>query len=130
MDKKPNPSRKLDTQSARRVIFLIAASTTLSLWAIFANKINFDQSSAAGSDSQASGDASLVQAGNQLSLVLPPMPTLIPPLDSTGISLQLPSNTSSNPVGLPQTGTIYLGGSKPNMGAVAPAPITKTRPSH
>jgi hypothetical protein len=130
VDKKPNHSRKLDTQGARRLIFLLAASTTLSFWAIFANKIDLDQSAIAGSENQASGDASLVQDGNQLSLILPPMPTLIPPLASSAVSLQLPLATSLNPVSLPQSGTLYLGGTKPNSGSVAPAPIAKSRSSH
>ena len=136
MDKKPhsNHSRKLDTQAARRLIFMLAASTTLGFWAVFSNKINLDQSTAAGSKDQASGNTLPVQAGNQLVLDLPPMPTLIPPLDPSTVSLQLPPVTSQNPVnlsqpGLPVTGKIFLGGAKPKAGVVVVAPLTKTRSS-
>jgi hypothetical protein len=136
VEKKPhsNHSRKLDMQGARRLIFILAASTTLGFWAVFSNKVNLDQSAAAGSKDQASGDTPRVQTGNRLVLDLPPMPTLIPPLDPSTVSLQLPPVASQNSVnlsqpGLPMTGKIFLGGAKPKSGVVVVAPITKTRSS-
>jgi hypothetical protein len=134
MDKKTHSNRahKIDTRGVKRLVFILAVSSTLSFWALFSNKMNVDLSAAAGSKVQALGAVPPAQAENQFVLDLPPMPTLIPPLDPSKASLELPPITVQNPVGfsrpsVPMTGKIFLGGEKPKLGVSAP--ITTTRSS-
>jgi len=137
VNKKTNPNRahKFDTNGARWMVLTLSVASTLGFWAVF-SKVNYDPSAAAGSAGQSSGDVPPTQAETELVLDLPPLPTLIPPIDSSLESLSVPPILFSNSVNLSQpptllTGKIYLGGSKPRFGALAPAarpsaPITST----
>jgi hypothetical protein len=129
-------TRKLDTRGAKQLVFILAISSTLGFWAVFSNKIDFDLAPSSSTD-QGAGDPPPTQAGNQLVLDLPPMPTLIPPLNSAKVNLSLPPAPSQNLVNIsqpevPMTGKIFLGGSKPQSKVVvikAPSPVTRTRSS-
>jgi hypothetical protein len=125
---------KFDTRVAKQLVFLLSVSSTLGFWAIFSHKLDLKLAAGSGTD-QGAGDPPPTQAGNQLVLDLPPMPTLIPPLDSARVSLALPPTPSQNLVNIPQpnvplTGRIFLGGSKPQSKVVLsrlrlPGPLIK-----
>jgi hypothetical protein len=132
MQKKANPKRgPVDLQDVRRAIFLLAITATLGFWAYF-SKINLAASANESRTSQGAGTASPVQVNEQASLDLPPMPTLVPPLDPATASLsappavsQSPEFSASRPAGL-TSGKILLGGAKPSAGNSI---VTSTRSS-
>ena len=134
MDKKPhNPqSSKPDLEGAKRVVFTLAIAASLGFWATFSRLK--DETTAAAAANDATGDLPPVQAGNQIVLNLPPMPTLVPTL--SGDPAATASFTSPAPVTIaaPVTsgGKIFLGGSKPGVitnAAARRAPVTRTRSS-
>lgn len=127
-------AHKPTTRSTKQLILVLSVSATLGFWAIFSNKDKPDLTPGENDD-QATGDMPPTQAANQFVLELPPVPTLIPELDSSRPGLELPTIPSQNLVSLPQlaaplTGKIFLGGAKPQSRVVmAPAPVTRTRSS-
>jgi hypothetical protein len=137
VNKKTNPNRahKFDTNGARWMVLTLSVASTLGFWAVF-SKVSYDPSAAAGSAGQSSGDVPPTRAETEFVLDLQPLPTLIPPLDPSLANLSNPPVLFPNSVNLsqpstPLTGKIYLGGSKPSFGALAPAarpfaPITST----
>jgi hypothetical protein len=136
MNKATNSNRphKFDTNGARWVVLTLSVASTLGFWAVFSR--DRDSSAAAGGIGQSTGDVPPSQAETELVLDLPPLPTLIPPLDPSLASASVPPVVFQNSVSLtqpptPLTGKIYLGGSKPGLGLSAPiarrpAPITST----
>ncbi len=134
MDKKPNHPRtgKADLQSAKRVVLTLAVTSTLGFWALF-SRLNQNSTSSSTDTSQVSDALPQAQVENRVVLQLPPMPTLVPALES---SLAAASTTIQPPVNiaasLPATGKLFLGGSKPDTAPGAPArrvPVTRTRSS-
>ena len=86
--------KKFDTQGARRLVFVLAVSSTLGFWGLV-SRINQGQSVQADKGAQASGSVPPLQAENQFVLDLPPM-----------------------------TGKIFLGGVKPSLSHSAPITFT------
>ena len=127
-------ARKSDTRGAKQMVFLLSVCSTLGFWAIFSHKIDFKLAADSSAD-QGAGDLPPTQAGNQLVLDLPPMPTLIPTLNSARESLALPPIPSQEVVNLsppatPLSGKIFLGGSKPQSKVVVVrTTVTRTRSS-
>jgi hypothetical protein len=118
------------------MVLTLSVASTLGFWAVF-SRLNYDPFAAAGGANQSSGNVPPMKAETELVLDLPPLPTLIPPLDPSSLaSLSVPPVLFPNSVNLsksfdPLTGKIYLGGSKPGSGVLAPgarhsAPITST----
>lgn len=133
MDKKPHTpqSSKPDLEGAKRVVFTLAIAASLGFWATF-SRLKDETTAAAAND--ATGDLPPVQAGNQIVLNLPPMPTLVPTL--SGDLVTTASFASPAPVTIaapvPSGGKIFLGGSKPGVITNTPArraPVTRTRSS-
>ena len=128
-----NP-RKTDTRLAKQLVFLLSVCSTLGFWAIFSHKIDLNQPDGSGAGS---GAGELTPAGfeNQLVLDLPPMPTLIPSLNSARTNLSLAPDPSPEVVNLappavPLAGKIFLGGSQPQSNVVVVRKtVTKTRSS-
>ena len=131
MDKKisTNTQNKLDTLGAKRLVLALAVSSTLGFWAYF-SKINSDQS--ASTKAETSGMVPAMQTSNQVFLNLPPMPTLIPPLGATNLTVagQSPSLTPTPAVPpvltAPKPGKVFMGGDKVSTGGSKNSPITKT----
>jgi hypothetical protein len=126
-----NKPKKFDTQGARQAVFVLAVTSTLGFWVYF-SKTAQDQSANAVSNDQVSGTVPPEQTDNQIVIELPPMPTLIPPLDTSNVNLVQPPATTQNQVAVPQpsistSGKILLGGSKPS--APKPRTVTTTRSS-
>jgi hypothetical protein len=122
-----NKPKKFDTQGARQAVFVLAVTSTLGFWAIFSN-----QSANAVNNAPASGTVPPTQADNQIVIDLPPLPTLIPPLDTSNASLAAPPVATQNQVSIPQpsippSGKILMGGSKPS--APRNQTVTTTRSS-
>ncbi len=132
---KPN---KLDTTGAKRVVLALAISSTLGFWAIFA-KVNHESLVGTGNTVQASGSVPPPPAETQPVLNLPPIPTLIPPLDTSTIGQGLPGEPTQQPVVITQPvkpltlkpAKILLNGDKgkgkPDVGR--PDPIASSRSS-
>jgi hypothetical protein len=119
-----NKPKKFDTQGARQAVFVLAVTSTLGFWVYF-SKTAQDQSANAESNDQVSGTVPPAQSDNQIVIELPPMPTLIPPLDTSTADLASPPAPAQNQVAVPQpsissSGKILMGGARPS------APRTKT----
>jgi hypothetical protein len=126
-----NKPKKFDTQGARQAVFVLAVASTLGFWVYF-SKTAQDQSANAVNNDQVSGTAPPEQTDNQIVIDLPPMPTLVPPLDPSTVNLAPPPTPAQNQVVVPQpsistSGKIFLGGSKPS--APKPRTVTTTRSS-
>jgi len=120
--------KKFDNQGARRLVFVLAVSSTLGFWGLV-SRINQGQSVQADKGAQASGSVPPLQAENQFVLDLPPLPTLVPTfgpstarLGAVAVPIQNPV-TVSRPVA-PMTGKIFLGGVKPSLSHSAPITFT------
>lgn len=126
----PNKPKKFDTQGARQAVFVLAVTSTLGFWVYF-SKTAQDQSANAVNNDQVSGTAPPEQTDNQIVIELPPLPTLVPPLDPSTVNLAPPPTLAQNQVTVPQpsisTGKILMGGSKPS--APKPRTVTTTRSS-
>lgn len=125
-----NKPKKFDTKGTRQAVFVLAVTSTLGFWVYF-SKAAQDQSANAVNNDQVSGTAPPEQTDNQIVIQLPPMPTLVPPLDPSTIYLAPPPDPPQNQVTVPQpsisTGKILMGGSKPS--APKPRTVTTTRSS-
>lgn len=148
MDKnKPNAKRgkTLNTQDAKRLVMILAVASTLGFWVLFTNKARLEAANAAVTNDAVATDVPPAEAQNQVVLDLPPIPTLVPTLDSSAnASVAIQPVPQTNTVSLPQpqpatTGKIFLGGSAPQQGgSVASQPrrrsssgtVTVTRSSH
>jgi hypothetical protein len=126
MEKKPNPNRgkTLNTHDAKRLVLILAVTSTLGFWVLFSNKARQDAANASVSNDQSVADTPPADSQNQLVLDLPPMPTLIPTLDPStlpGLTVQTVPQQNNAAVSLPQptlqpsvpTGKILLGGAAP-----------------
>ncbi len=126
MDKKPNPNRgkTLDTHDTKRLVLILAVTSTLGFWVLFSNKARQDAASANVSNDPGTTDTPPADSQNQIVLDLPPMPTLIPTLNASagaGLAVQTVPQQNNTAVSLPQptlqpnasTGKIILGGAAP-----------------
>ena len=79
MEKNQPSKRKslFDMRDVKRLIFVLAVSSTLGFWALFSSKLNLS-SFVAASSSVTSAAPPPSQAEELLVLDLPPLPTLIP----------------------------------------------------
>jgi hypothetical protein len=138
-NKKKRSSRLGETKI---LIGALALTSALGFWNIFAHQAINDLTSTGVSQDNTAGDVTLSeQPQNQVVLNLPPLPTLVPELQSAGMAIQpLPTapavvNVSSQVVQQPTK--ILLGGAQPGATTTtkpsgkrsAPAPVTSTRSS-
>lgn len=111
--KRPNQRpQKLDTQGVRGLVFALAVSSTIGFWAII-SKVDGAQSS--GVEAQTANEIPLVEETGETMVSLPPIPTLVPTLDSS-IVAPLPVRA-----GLPGPSTIGASVANPPL-ITAPAP--------
>jgi hypothetical protein len=113
-------AKKVDVRSAKRLIFIMAISSTLGFWVV-ASKASQISTALTKEAPQAAGGEPPMQLENQFVLELPPLPTLVPALESsTVISNSSPATTQSNVTAvkpsLSLTGKIFMGGAKPSSG--------------
>jgi hypothetical protein len=138
-NKKKRSSRAGETKI---LIGALAFTSALGFWNLFARQAVSDLASAAQSQDNMTNDVVPQEQAttNRIVLELPPMPTLVPEIQSAGTDIQpLPTTPAAVNVSSPTVqppGKILLGGSKPGAGAVqAPAkrsssaPVTSTRSS-
>jgi hypothetical protein len=137
-NKKKRSSRVGETKI---LIGALALTSALGFWNLFAHQAINDLASAGAPQDNPSGDVALPEGdSNRIVLNLPPMPTLVPELQSTVMKIQpLPTapavvNVSSQVV--QQPGKILMGGAQPGATTQkaagkrsAPAPVTSTRSS-
>jgi hypothetical protein len=129
------------TGETKILIGALAVTSALGFWNLFARQAVNDLASAGQSQDNTSTEAASPEAStNQVVLNLPPLPTLVPELQSTALDLQsIPTapavvNVAANTV-VQQPTKILLGGSQPGTAAKtsakrsAPAPVTSTRSS-
>jgi hypothetical protein len=143
MDKHPANKKKHGPRKGETKILIgaLAVTSALGFWNLFAHQAVNDLASAGQSqDTTSTASASPEASTNRVVLNLPPMPTLVPELQSTALDLQpIPTapavvSVAANTVVQPPT-KIYLGGSQPGTAAKtsakrsAPAPVTSTRSS-
>ncbi len=127
------------TGETKILIGALAFTSALGFWNLIAHQAITDLASAGKSQDNTTGDViSQEQSPNRLVLNLPPMPTLVPGLQSTAMDIQ-PILTAaavvnvSSPAVL-QPGKILIGGAQPGAAKTsakrsAPAPVTSTRSS-
>ncbi len=109
------PSKRkslFDMRDVKRLIFVLAISSTLGFWALFSSKLNLS-SFVAASNSVTASSTPPSQAQELLVLDLPPLPTLIP----TAAALTMTDKPASAPA--PVQKPI---GSLPAQGVVVSAP--------
>jgi hypothetical protein len=141
MDKNQSPRRKglFDMRDVKRLVFVLALSSTLGFWALFSNKINLSSSTAASSSVTAVADPP-TQAVELIVLELQPIPTLIPTAGAfaipTSAPAAAPTPTSSAPVHIvinappASSGNTRKSFGNDNQGrSNQPAPVTTTRTS-
>jgi hypothetical protein len=129
------------TGETKILISALAVTSALGLWNLFAHQAVNDLASAGQSQDNTASEATSPEAStNRIVLNLPPLPTLVPELQSTALDLQpMPAaptavNVVSNTV-VQQPTKILLGGAQPGTAAKsstkrsAPAPVTSTRSS-
>jgi hypothetical protein len=112
--------KKVDTHGAKRLIFILAVSSTLGFWVVV-SKVSQISSALVKDAPQSAGAVPPLQIENQLILNLPPLPTLVPTLESNAARMSQGPATVQNPVSvvkpiLPITGKIFMGGAKPSSG--------------
>jgi hypothetical protein len=110
--------RKIDTHSAKRLIFTLAVTSTLGFWVV-ASKTSQISTAQVKGNLQSAGAVPPLQTENQLILDLPPLPTLVPALESSTALVSPGPAAVQNPVtvvkpALPITGKIFMGGAKPS----------------
>ena len=144
MDKKPSSRpNPFDAQGAQRLVLTLAVTSTIGFWAIFARGAR--EASAWSEDANpASGDVAALQSSNQVVINLPPMPTLIPPLNAADLAagaapvtanFQSPAGqpqqplTFSNPASAPKPQKLFIGGGGKRQTGGKRAPTTTTRSS-
>jgi hypothetical protein len=121
MDKNSHtPAKKIDVHGARRLIFMLAVSSTLGFWVV-ASKASQISTALVKDAPQTAGALPPLQTENQFILDLPPLPTLVPTLESFAAGMSQSLATVQNPVtvvksSLPITGKILMGGAKPSSG--------------
>jgi hypothetical protein len=121
MDKNSrSPAKKIDVHGARRLIFMLAVSSTLGFWVV-ASKASQISTELVKDAPQSAGALPPLQTENQFVLDLPPLPTLVPTLESSAAGISQGPATAQNPVtvvkpSLPITGKILMGGAKPSSG--------------
>lgn len=112
----------------RLMITVIAVATTLGFWNLFAKQMVVTQAATSNSS-----DSTLQNTSQAVEIDLPPLPTLIMPLNRQAASSSSPSASSpkTNPPSQSlQAGTkILLGGARPPENTSSPATITTTRSS-
>jgi hypothetical protein len=119
---------KLDTSSARRIVFTLAVTSSLGFWALF-SRLNGATASGTSEVSDTNTTLPPVQVDQQVSFDLPPMPTLIPPIDPSQVTVSAAPLTNQPPVNVaavPGSGKVFLGGSKPST---APTTVTRRAPA-
>jgi hypothetical protein len=146
MERNSNNKKKRSSRVGETKILIgaLALTSALGFWNIFAHQAINDLASTGVSQDNTAGDVTLTeQPQNQVVLNLPPMPTLVPELQSTGMEIQpLPTapavvEVSSQVVQQPTK--ILLGGAQPGAATTttkkasgkrsSPAPVTSTRSS-
>ncbi len=118
---KRNPNRK-SLSEVKILITTLSIGITLGFWNLFSNQANPTATAAAASSNNDPAPSAVVN--------LPPLPTLIPELSSSG-STSASSNNSNGSTLNAQTAPqspfrIFLGGSAPQQ----PRSFTTTRSSH
>jgi hypothetical protein len=125
------------TGETKILIGALAVTSTLGLWNLFARQA---VSAGQSQDNTASEPTSPEASTSRIVLNLPPLPTLVPEMQSTTLTLQpMPTPTAavsvaSNTV-IQQPTKILLGGAQPGTATntsakrSAPAPVTSTRSS-
>jgi hypothetical protein len=129
------------TGEAKILIGALAVTSALGFWNLFARQAAADLATAGQSQNNTASETASPEAStNQIVLNLPPMPTLVPELQSTTLTLQpMPTapavvSVAANTV-VQQPTKILLGGSQPGTAVKtsakrsAPAPVTSTRSS-
>jgi hypothetical protein len=111
-------AKKIDVRSARRLIFVMALSSTLGFWVV-ASKASQISAALTKETPQAAGGEPPTQLENQFVLELPPLPTLVPALESPTTALNsspviAQSNVTAVKPSLTITGKILMGGAKPS----------------
>ena len=129
--KRPNQRpKKLDTQGVRGLLFALAVSTTIGFWAIV-SRIDAAQSIGAENPDQVSSEPPLVQEENQLVVDLPPIPTLVPTLDTSnlvaGSGLPTPQTIDLVKANPPLITIPGAGGQSSERGVKEPAKPKKSR---
>ena len=112
--------KKIDVHSAKRLIFVMAITSTLGFWAV-ASKASQISTALTKETPQAAGGEPPMQSENQFVLELPPLPTLVPALEASTASLNTSSAAAQSNVAavkptLTITGKILMGGAKPSAG--------------
>jgi hypothetical protein len=121
MDKNSrSPAKKIDVHGARRLIFMLAVSSTLGFWVV-ASKASQISTALVKDAPQSAGAVPPLQTENQFILDLPPLPTLVPTLESSAAGMSQGSAAVQNQItvvkpSLPITGKILMGGAKPSSG--------------
>ena len=121
MDKNSHTSaKKIDVHGARRLIFMLAVSSTLGFWVV-ASKTSQISTALVKDAPLSAGAVPPLQTENQFVLDLPPLPTLVPTLESSAAGTrQGPAAVQSQITvvkpSLPITGKILMGGAKPRSG--------------
>ena len=128
MNNKPNSTRARTRSltDVKQLIFALAISSTLGFWALFSNQFNSNQSAAAIGSNASTGSVPPLQTEDQLTLNLPPIPTLIPPTDSSAPVSLTPAQKPALQLSAPAKKVVQAN-SKPV--ARKPAPVTKTSSS-
>jgi hypothetical protein len=145
MQRNPTNKKKRGSRAGETKILIgaLAFTSALGFWNLFAHQAMADLASTGQSQDNTTGDLiSQEQSTNQIVLNLPPMPTLVPELQSAAMDIQpLPTAPAvvnvSSPV-VQQPTKILLGGAQPGAAKTsatsstkrsAPAPVTSTRSS-
>ncbi len=99
---------------------MLAVSSTLGFWVV-ASKTSQISTALVKDAPQTAGGVPPLQTENQFVLDLPPLPTLVPTLESSAAGTRQGPAAVQNPVtvvkpSLPITGKILMGGAKPSTG--------------
>lgn len=134
MENKPSSARKvssLDVSSVRRLVLVLAVSSTLGFWAIF-SKLSVNAAEQLDDPSRSAEPLPSESAG-VAALDLPPIPTLVPPLNLTSAptlagSVQLLPTPSRTLPSKSKSGLLDKGGDT-KMGGQHKEPAANTRSS-
>jgi hypothetical protein len=132
--KKRSPSRhprRFDLKNLKWLILTLAVTSALVYWALFSNKLGERGLAAASGADQVSGPIPPAETDVQMVIDLPPMPTLIPTLDTSSVEQATQPVLSPDPAKVPATSVqppvkIFVGGAKPSTKKITTVTVTRS----
>ncbi|HZD58002.1 MAG TPA: hypothetical protein VE136_14825 [Anaerolineales bacterium] len=134
MTSKKPPSRhahRFDLKNLKRLILVLAVTSALAYWAMVSNNFGDKGVAPANGKGQIPESVPPAETGAQMVIDLPPMPTLIPTMDSSLVGQAMQPLPSQDPVSVPATSIqspvkIFLGGAKPSTKKVTTVTVTRS----